>query len=377
LNAGSGKFSRSRRDFLRASGAAAAGLLAGTRPAFGGSGGLCTTEARYYAKMPDKSVRCDLCPRRCRVESGGRGFCQVRANRDGVYYSLVYGRVAAMHNDPVEKKPFFHFLPGSTAISIATVGCNLDCKFCQNWDLSRRKPEEADFTEMNPEAVAETAVAWGCRSVAYTYNEPVVFAEFVHDTAEAAAKRGVRSVVVSNGFIRKEPLADLARVVDAVKVDLKAFRQDFYRDVTGGSLQPVLDTLVLLSSLNVWTEIVYLVIPGLNDDPASLKAMTGWILRELGPDVPLHFSRFYPQYKLKNLPPTPLETLDRAWTLGKEAGLHFVYLGNVPGHPGENTVCPGCGKTVIERRGFQLRKNRTAGGKCGFCGRPIPGVWTS
>jgi pyruvate formate lyase activating enzyme len=365
-----------RRQFFRESCALLTGaaLLSKTEPARA-AGRLFKTEARYYRRFPDKSVQCSLCPKQCLVQPGKRGACGVRANQNGVYYSLVYGRVAAMHNDPIEKKPFFHFLPGSSALSIATVGCNFNCKFCQNWDLSQRRPEEADSSEMAPADVVASAVEWKCDSIAYTYNEPVIYSEFICDTAAAGKIRGVRSVVVSNGFIRKPALTDLAKTIDAYKVDLKAFDDGFYRNVTGGRLQPVLDTLVNLKSLGVWTEIVYLVIPTLNDDGARLRDMAKWVYRELGPDVPLHFSRFYPQYKLKNLPPTPVESLERAWALGRDAGLHYVYLGNSPGHPGESTTCPSCKKTVIERIGFQILENRLVHGKCRFCGQGIPGVW--
>lgn len=373
----SGQSKMNRRRFLIATGGCAAGAAFLAKAAGGRAGGrLLKTEAGYYRKRPDRSVQCDLCPRQCLVEPGKRGACDVRANQDGVFYSLVYGRIAAMHNDPIEKKPFFHFLPGSSALSIATVGCNFDCKFCQNWDLSQQRPEEADTAETPPEDVVRSAVKWGCRSIAYTYNEPVVFAEFVRDTASAGKRQGIRSVVVSNGFIRKPPLADLAKSIDGYKVDLKAFDDAFYRDVVGGRLQPVLDTLVNLKSLGLWTEIVYLLVPTLNDDPVQLREMVSWVARELGPDVPLHFSRFYPQYKLKNLPPTPVQTLDRAWNLAKDKGMHFAYMGNVPGHPGENTVCPVCQKIVIRRIGFQTIENHIRAGACGFCGRTMPGVWS-
>jgi len=364
-----------RREFIRATCATGAVFLAKTEPAHPAEP-LFETEARYYRTLANATVQCDLCPRQCMVEPGARGHCNVRANRDGKYYSLVYGRMAAMHNDPIEKKPFFHFLPGSTAISIATAGCNFNCKFCQNWDLSQRKPEEVEYTKCSPDQIVQAALQWNCRSIAYTYNEPIVQTEFIVDTASAGRKRGVRSVIISNGFIRKAPLTDLAKGIDGYKVDLKAFEEGFYNDVVGGKLQPVLDTLVNLKSMGVWTEIVYLLIPTLNDGTTVLKNMVRWIRHELGPDVPLHFSRFYPQYKLKNLPPTPMDTLEKAWNIGKEAGLNYVYVGNIPGHPGENTSCPNCKKTVISRIGFQLLKNQISGGKCLFCGNPIPGVWS-
>jgi pyruvate formate lyase activating enzyme len=365
-----------RRQFIEKSCALAAGaaFLSKTEQsrAAGRPGEI---EARYYAKFPDRSVQCALCPRQCLVMPGKRGACGVRENRNGVFTSLVYGRVAAVHDDPIEKKPFFHFLPGSTALSIATVGCNLDCKFCQNWELSQGAPGSTETAGMPPAEVVQAAVQRKCESIAYTYNEPVVFTEFVCDTAAAGRSRGVRSVVVSNGYIRKPALADLAKTIDAYKVDLKAFDDRFYRDVTGGRLQPVLDTLINLKGMGVWTEIVYLVIPTLNDDAAQIRDMVKWVLRELGPDVPLHFSRFYPQYRLKNLPPTPVESLERAWAAGRDAGLHYVYMGNIPGHAGESTICSNCGKTAIRRIGYQVLENRLVHGRCRDCGRAVPGVW--
>jgi pyruvate formate lyase activating enzyme len=363
----------SRRRFLRA--AAGCVLFSAAHPA-SASPGISGLEARHYQKLAGNKVQCGLCPWACLVDEGKRGKCGVRENRKGVYRSLVYGRIAASHTDPIEKKPFFHFLPGSSAYSIATVGCNFDCKFCQNWDLSQSRPEEADVPFADPRSTVEKAKRSGSTIVAYTYSEPTVFNEFVFDVASEGRRMGLRNVVVSNGFIQKKPLTDLASVIDAYKVDLKSFDDGYYRKVCAGRLKPVLDTLVALKSLNVWTEIVYLIVPTLNDGDEEFQNLSRWILRELGPDVPLHFSRFYPQYKLKNLAPTPTQTLERAWNTARSAGLRFVYLGNIPGHPGENTSCPGCGKTVLRRMGFEVVENRVASGRCSFCGRALPGVWT-
>jgi pyruvate formate lyase activating enzyme len=367
----------SRRHFLRNSAQAVAGcVLLDRSPEASGGAGASVAEARYYRKLPGNKIQCGLCPWACVVDEGKRGKCEVRENQKGIYRSLVYGQVAARHVDPIEKKPFFHFLPGSSAFSIATAGCNFDCKFCQNWDLSQSRPEDTDSIRMTPEQIAEGARRSGCRIIAYTYTEPTVFNEFVYDSASAGRRLGMRSAVVSNGFIQKKPLLDLASVIDGYKVDLKAMNEAYYRKVCGGLLSPVLETLVTLKSRNVWCEIVYLIVPTLNDDDEGFKKLSRWILSELGPDVPLHFSRFYPQYKLKNLPPTPAEILERAWKTARDAGLHFVYLGNIPGHPAENTYCPGCGKMLIRRTGFEVLENHLSLGKCGFCGRAIPGVWS-
>ena len=366
----------SRRQFLKKSAAIAASTSLVPVPGFSGiRGRLSRTEARYYKKLPGRKVQCELCPWQCVVESGQRGHCEVRENRDGTYYSLVYGRIASHHNDPIEKKPFYHFLPGSAAFSLATAGCNVDCKFCQNWELARRRPEEISNVVFSPEEVVKYAKRWGCQSIAYTYNEPTVFTEFIYDVASKGKEQGVRSVLISNGFISRKPLLDLCRVVDGYKVDLKAFSEEYYRDVVGGRLAPVLDTLVTLKSQGVWTEIVYLTVPTLNDDEEKVREMVKWILQELGPDVPLHFSRFYPKYKLKNLPPTPISTLEKLRNVGLDGGLHYVYLGNVPGHVGGNTLCPNCHKTLIGRVGYRIFENNVVDGVCRFCGQNIPGIW--
>lgn len=364
-----------RRNFLSSSAAAAGGLLC---PAGAGTAAASwDREARYYEKLPGGRVRCTLCPWQCVVKPGERGYCEVRANRKGVYYSLVYGQIAAHHRDPIEKKPLYHFLPGSMAFSIATAGCNVECKFCQNADLAQRRPEELRTVSFPPEAVVKNALETGCHSIAHTYNEPVIFTEYMQDIAAIGREKGVRSVVISNGFINQKPLKDLCRVIDAYKVDLKAFTEDYYHRIVGGQLKPVLDTLLTLRAENIWTEIVYLLVPTLNDDDQSLHDLVKWIHRELGPDVPLHFSRFYPKYKLRSLPPTPVATLEKAYRIGRDAGLHHVYLGNVPGHEGENTMCPSCGKTLIRRVGYQIYENHLQSGQCGFCGHSISGVWAS
>jgi len=333
-------------------------------------------EAKHYQKLPNRKIKCVLCPRECVIDDLETGYCGVRENHGGTYYTLVHSRPCSAHIDPIEKKPLFHFLPGTEAFSIATVGCNVLCKFCQNWEISQARPDQAQSYELTPEKVAQYAITNNCASIAYTYTEPVVFFEYMYDCAQAGQQRNIKSVMISNGYIQAEPMRELIKVVDAVKVDLKAFTEGFYEKVVAGRLKPVLDTLVLLKNENSWTEIVYLVIPTLNDDPNEIRQMSKWIKAELGADVPLHFSRFYPVYRLKNLPPTPTSTLDRARNIAMEAGLNYVYIGNIPGHEGESTFCPNCKKIVVRRIGYQiLENNLKKPGLCKFCQQKIAGVW--
>ena len=333
-------------------------------------------EAAYYEKLPNRKIKCVLCPRECVIDDRERGYCGVRENRGGVYYTLVHSRVCSVNADPIEKKPFFHFLPGAAAFSIATAGCNVNCKMCQNWEISQVRPEQAQSLYLPPAQVAAAARRNRCRAVAYTYSEPVVFYEYMLDAAKACRAAGLRNVVVTGGYIRQEPLRELCRHVDAIKVDLKAFSQKFYREVVGGELKPVLDALVTMRKLGMWSEIVYLVIPTLNDSDAEFRALAKWIRANLGGDAPLHFSRFHPEYLLKNLPPTPLATLERAKAAADAEGLHYVYLGNVPGHPGEKTYCPKCRRVLVDREGFLVKSVNIDKGLCRYCRQPIAGVWS-
>jgi len=333
-------------------------------------------EAKYYEKLPHRKIKCKLCPRECVIDDRERGYCGVRENRGGTYYTLVHSRVCAANIDPVEKKPFFHFLPGSLACSVATAGCNVNCKMCQNWDISQSRPEQVRNTYLPPRDLVAMAREGRCASVAYTYSEPVVFFEYVVDAGVAVRAAGIRSIVVSNGYIQREPLLEMCKRVDAVKIDLKAFSERFYRDVVIGELKPVLETLVTLRKAGMWTEIVYLVIPTLNDSDQEFGALAKWVKSALGSDIPVHFSRYHPEYLLKNLPPTPLATLERAKAICDAEGLQYVYIGNVPSHPAENTYCPKCRKAVVERTGFLIRSLNLSHGKCRYCQNPIPGVWT-
>ncbi|MGA3262703.1 MAG: AmmeMemoRadiSam system radical SAM enzyme [Terracidiphilus sp.] len=332
-------------------------------------------EAKFYQKLQNRKIKCKLCPRECVVGDKERGYCGVRENRGGTYYTLVHSRVCAAHVDPIEKKPLFHYLPGTTAFSIATAGCNVNCKFCQNWDISQSRPEQIPAQYAPPQRVAELARQYDCPTIAYTYSEPVIFAEYLMDAADAGHQAGVRSIVVSNGYMQEDALRKAYGKMDAVKIDLKAFTEKYYRDVVTGHLKPVLDTLVTLKKMGKWTEIVYLVLPGMNDGDDEFRGLAQWIKTNLGVDVPLHFTQFHPQYLLKNLPITPVPTLERAKAIADAEGLHYVYIGNVPGHPAQNTYCPQCRKQLVERVGFTASEVLIRKDRCPFCMHPIPGVW--
>jgi pyruvate formate lyase activating enzyme len=320
-------------------------------------------------------VQCELCPKRCLMAPGQSGECRVRMNIDGVLRTVVYGYACAMNVDPVEKKPLFHFLPGTPILSLATVGCNLHCKNCQNWEISQANPEDVPAYELPPARLVELTREKGCRSIAYTYTEPAVYYEYALESSIQAREAGLKNVLVTAGYINKAPLRRLCAVTDAANIDLKALDDGFYRDVCGVTLKPVLETLVTAREMGVWVEVTNLVIPTLNDDTAMIRRLARWVADNLGVDTPLHFSRFSPMYRLANLPPTPESTLRNAREEALEAGLRYVYIGNVPGGDGETTFCPGDGTRVIERVGFTVRSNVLEDGKCPTCGTAIAGVW--
>ena len=336
---------------------------------------LSLREALYYEKLPERRVRCLLCPSRCVLKDGARGQCRARANIDGTLRTLVYGRVVAVNNDPIEKKPLNHFLPGTRAFSIATAGCNLGCVFCQNWQISQALPEKARHTRMTPEEVVAAAKKNGCDSIAYTYTEPTVFYEFMLDTARLARKEGLKNVWITCGYINAEPLTELAKVMDAANIDLKGFTEDFYGDYCNARLAPVLETLKLAKQAGLWVEVTNLVIPGANDAPEDVRALCEWHVKNLGPDVPLHFSRFFPRYRLLDRDPTPPESLREAGKIAREAGVRYVYIGNIALEEGRDTLCPRCGHPCIVRQGYFIRSNELKGGKCPKCGTAIAGVW--
>ena len=323
----------------------------------------------------DQRVRCNLCAHRCVIPPGRLGACCVRENVGGRLFTLVYDRTISQHVDPIEKKPLFHFLPGTTAFSIATPGCNFRCAFCQNWEISQLPREGALMGSLlKPADVARAARRYGSASIAYTYTEPTIFAEYALDCAREARALGIKNVFVSNGYMTPQLIDLMDGLIDGINVDLKAGRGEFYRRISGAGLQPVLDNLKLLRKHNIWLEVTTLVIPGLNDTDEELRWVAKYLVDEVGPDTPWHISRFFPQYRMADTPPTPASVLEAAFRIGKEAGLHYVYVGNLPGHKAESTYCPGCGKLVIERAGYQLGRRNLRDGKCAFCATPIAGV---
>jgi pyruvate formate lyase activating enzyme len=332
-------------------------------------------EARYYEKLQHKKIRCLLCPRECVIDDRERGYCGVRENRGGIYYTLVYARPCTYHVDPVEKKPLFHFHPGTMAFSIATAGCNVNCKMCQNWEISQVRPEQVRSIYMPPEKVADLATKYKCTSIAYTYSEPIIFYEYMMDSIIEGHKQNIKSVVITGGYIQQEPLKELCRYADAIKVDLKSYSEKYYKEIVNGELKPVLEGLITMKKMDVWTEIVYLVVPTLNDSDNEFKGLTRWIKQNLGENVPVHFTRFHPQYLLKNLPPTPLKSLERAKQIADSEGLNYVYIGNVPGHPAENTYCHKCKNIVVERLGYTIKNINIKKDRCTNCNTKIPGIW--
>jgi len=320
-------------------------------------------------------VKCQLCAQECIIHEGERGSCNTRVNIEGELRSLVYGRPISMHVDPIEKKPLYHFLPGSSAFSLATAGCPLHCQFCQNWEISQAKPEDYRVKYISPETIVQATEYQQAGVIAFTYNEPTVFTEYLTDIARIAREQKLRSVLISCGFMNEEPLSEMCSVLDAIKIDLKGFSNDFYQQVCSAELQPVLRSIKQVSRSGIHLEIVNLVVPTLNDSKQMLTDLVDWILGEVGPDVPVHFTRFHPDYKMLNLPPTPLATLEMAYDIARERGLHYPFVGNVPGHPGNNTYCPSCGKAVIERTGFFVIEKHLTGDYCQFCREPIAGVW--
>jgi pyruvate formate lyase activating enzyme len=340
------------------------------------AGELHPQPARWYEKLPESWVRCGLCPHGCRISEDERGTCGTRENRGGKLFTLIHSRPCSIALDPVEKKPFFHVLPGSEALSLATPGCNLWCKACQNWEIAQARPEQVPTTTLTPADAASLARANGAPLIACTYTEPVIASEYVHDIAVAGRALGVRTVMVSNGYIQEAPLGDLAQVIAACKVDLKGFDPTFFEQHCGGRLEAVLETLRRLRKHGVWTEIVALIIPTQNDSVGEIREMARFVRDDLGSEVPVHFTRFHPAYRLVNLPATPVATLERCREVAMDEGLKFVYVGNVPGHPGEHTYCPACGEIIIRRLGMAVVQNRLRHGTCPDCGRSIPGIWS-
>ncbi len=338
-------------------------------------------EALLYKKLNDKKVKCNLCNHNCLISDGKRGTCEVRENRGGMLYSLVYGKLIAQHIDPIEKKPFFNFYPGSQSFSIATVGCNFRCLHCQNADISQLPKDEPRVTsarwgignEILPEEVVTKAIEYNCDSISYTYTEPTIFFEYAYDVAKIAKSKGLKNNFVTNGYMSNECIEIISPYLDAANVDLKAFSENFYHKICGGKLEPVLDNLRHMKKLGIWVEVTTLIIPRLNDSVKELKQTAEFVF-SLGPETPWHVTAFYPTYRMKNLPPTSAELLHRARKIGIEAGLRYVYSGNIPGDEGENTYCYKCGKLVIRRYGFQISEYNIRDSCCKFCHNKIDGV---
>ncbi len=336
-----------------------------------------TVATKYWHRLEDGRVQCDVCPRACKLREDQRGLCFVRACEDGAVVLTTYGRSSGFCVDPIEKKPLNHFLPGSSVLSFGTAGCNLSCRFCQNWDISKSREIDTLADAAAPEQIADAAEALGCRSVAFTYNDPVIFLEYAIDVADACRARGIKAVAVTAGYICEEPRRDFYAHMDAANVDLKAFTEDFYARVCAGQLQPVLDTLEYLKhETDVWFEITNLLIPGKNDSADEIDAMTRWIVQRLGADVPVHFTAFHPDYKMLDTPPTPPGTLARAREIALANGIQHAYTGNVFDADGGSTYCPGCGERVIERDWYTLGDYRlTDDGRCLACGTQLPGTF--
>lgn len=331
-------------------------------------------EGMYYEKLSGKAAQCGLCPHNCKLGDGQTGLCRVRKNIGGRLFSLVYNKPVSMNVDPVEKKPFFHFLPGSQVFSIATVGCNLSCSFCQNWEISQSSPESTKAYDVTAQQVVDLALKNGAKNIAFTYTEPTVYYEYMLDIAKLAKKNGIKTMMITCGYINEKPFRELAKYLDAIDIDLKGFTGEFYSKYTTGSLEPVLKTAKLAKEEKLHAEITYLVIPGTDDKPENFKKLAKWIRENLGADTPLHFLRFFPKFKLTNRPPTPVETLETARKIAITEGLKFVYIGNAQSE-GEDTYCPKCGKKIIDRSGYNINSMNIKDGKCSFCGEPVHGVW--
>ena len=382
----------SKRDFLRYSvlglGATAAGvdtaraLAKGTINNGGNASaepvadlGKFTRESPYSIQMA-RGVKCQICPNNCILKEGQDSLCRTHVVKDGKLYSIAYGNPCSVHVDPIEKKPLFHFLPSSHSFSIATAGCTFACLNCQNWEISQESPKNTANIDLMPVKVMEEAVHSGCRSVAYTYAEPIAFYEYTFETAKLVKARGLKNLLISNGFINEKPLRDLCKHLDAANINLKSFSEEIYAKLNGGSLQPVLNTLKILKEEGVWLEITNLIVPGWTDKPDMIAQMCDWLAKNGLQDAPLHFSRFFPLYKLKDLPYTPLDILEKGREIAIKSGIKYAYIGNVPGSPAENTFCPGCKKVVLERKGFTILNNYIKDSACKFCGTKIAGVWS-
>lgn len=329
-------------------------------------------EARFWKSLNDDKVQCSLCPHNCKINLGNRGICGVRKNEDGKLYSLIYGSCSSVADDPIEKKPLYHFYPGSISLSLGSVGCNLRCDHCQNYGISAAHPEKMLLNEILPEKAVELAKQHGCKGIAWTYNEPIIWHEYTLDSAKLVKKAGLYTVYVTNGYINEKPLKELAPYLDAMNIDVKAFHEDFYKKICKASLEPVINTCETAKSLGIHIELTYLVIPGSNDSLDEIQRFCQWVVKKLGGDTPVHFSRFHPDYKMNDVPATPFDTLFRAYNIAKDEGILYPYLGNVPHGDYENTNCPKCNSIIVKRYGFSAEITDLEKGKCKHCGTEIP-----
>lgn len=368
-------WSLNRRRFLQCSAVAAAGSLLGNPAKILAASGESSFPAEYIRKLDNGSLQCGLCPNACVPGEGQNGTCRARGLRDGKYVSLVYGLPCVLAIDPVEKMPLFHYHVHSPAMSISTAGCNLACQYCQNWQFSQKTPGETSNFAFKPEEIIVRALDFQVQSIGFFYTEPIIYIEFMKDIARLARKSNLKTIMVTAGYIEPEPLHDLFELIDMFVVGYKGFTEDFYKEVIGGSLEPVKSTLKLIKNSGRHLEVVSLLIPGKNDSEEHLKTGIDWFANNLGPDVPWHFSRFVPEFMLKNLPPTPNTVLENARKMAMQAGIKFVYTGNNPGQEGNHTYCPGCGKKVVERLGFKVMRSHLTRGKCPGCNYQMPGIW--
>ncbi len=329
-------------------------------------------EGVLFDSLADNKVKCNVCSHRCTIAEGKLGVCRTRQNKNGKIYTLIYNTVSSEAVDPVEKKPLYHFLPGTLSYSLGTIGCNFRCMHCQNWNISQVTLEEAWTKEITPEEAIKRALATGCKSIAWTYNEPAIWHEYTYDSAVLAKKAGLKTIYVTNGYITPEALRRMAPYLDAFRVDIKSFSDDFYRKICGARLAPVLESTKLAKELGMHIEVITLVIPTKNDSPEEITQIVRWVRDNLGVDTPMHFTRFYPMYKMDDIPPTQTETLEMAHDIAKKEGMRFVYTGNVPGHKYENTYCPKCNALLIDRDGFRVSAIKVKDGKCPECGEVVP-----
>ncbi len=329
-------------------------------------------EAKYYEKLDNKKVHCCLCPRHCKIGNGQRGFCFIRKNEGGTLYQMAYNQPYAINIDPIEKKPLYHFHPGTAILSLGAAGCNIGCKFCQNWDMSKARRDHSRTFDFTPAKASEVARQNQCASLAYTYNEPTIWAEYVEDLSAEAASHGLHNVMVTNGYITPEAIDGVYRHIDAANIDLKSFSEEFYRKITLSHLKPVLEAIQLLHQKGIWIELTTLIVPTLNDTPDEIRTLCEWVMEHLGPDVPLHFSAFHPDYKLRDLPATPPGTLEKARNVATESGIRYVYVGNVRSDSA-NTYCHNCGALLIQRNWHSIRVNHLEDGRCPDCRAHIPG----